>query len=290
MTHDCACSRPITDTAVICIHCGYDIDAALEGVAAYLAADLDISRSRQARIGTRGGSPRTDTPLPYAEHAADARDQLHHTLTRWARLIYRATAGTSRSAPLHGPACERCRHTSCMTIRPTAPPPPTLVGVAVWLRPRVGWLRYHPDGTDAWQQITDTTDHARRIIDRPADKLYAGVCDCGTDLYGRIDASYVICRDPSHDTPQSWPVAERRRWLLESARDVLATSTDISRAITRYAQPVTPSAIRGYVHRRRLRPVWCTDPHNERRGGAALYRLGDVLDILTAQAIRKTSA
>jgi hypothetical protein len=93
-----------------------------------------------------------------------------------------------------------------------------------------------------------------------------------------LDAAYVVCRADVHeDGPLAWPVEERRRWLMSSAEDVLASTTEISRALTRYAQPVTPSALRGYVARKRL-VAKGERPENGRV--IPLYRLGDVLEIV----------
>jgi hypothetical protein len=107
-------------------------------------------------------------------------------------------------------------------------------------------------------------------------------------LYARLDAAHVVCRDVAHEEALSWPVGERRAWLLKSAEDVLATTTEISRALTRYQQPVTPSAIRGYVGRKRLGARGSRAVAG-RKDPVPLYRLGDVLDILAQQA-EKVSA
>jgi hypothetical protein len=73
-----------------------------------------------------------------------------------------------------------------------------------------------------------------------------------------------------------------------SAEDVLATTTEISRALTRYQQPVTPEMLRGYVFRKRLMPRG-ERPVAGRKDPVPLYRLGDVLNILAQQA-EKVSA
>jgi hypothetical protein len=283
VTHDCACGRPIQDTALICQTCGMLLDAAIADVCAYqgLAYDLDVALARQARLNTRDGSRPTEAAVAFDARAGRAATVLTQVITHWTRLVARETgAGT---VPTYGPACRSCRHRSCREIRTRGLPGEGLAAAAAWLRPRVGWLRYHVDGPQAHEEILDAVHTARRICDRPPDRLYAGPCDCGEDLYGRLDAPYVICHGTTHDGPVAWEVVARRRWLLESARDVLATGTEISRALTRYAQPVTPSALRGYVHRGTL------IARGERVEGGRmvmLYRLGDVLDILARQAER----
>lgn len=282
--HPCeVCARPQGDDATFCIGCAHLLDAALADVAAYhgLAYDLDLATSKQTIMTARDGGYSFDVPLPYHRAASDAAAVLKHALAGWARIVIVETG--VGSVPTLGPVCRSCVHRSCRDIRTRGLPADATASLAAFLRPRVGWLRHHPAGAQAHDAITSAVADARRVCDRPADRIYAGPCDCGIDLYARLDAAYVICRAPDHDEPLAWPVEQRRRWLLDSARDVLASGTEISRALTRYAQPVTPSALRGYVHRGTL-----ASKGERREGGrmVALYRLGDVLDILARQAER----
>jgi hypothetical protein len=238
------------------------LDAAIADVCAHhgLGWDLDLALARQVCIGARDGSRPTETAWPWDDRAGKAAAELMRVLRKWA---YRIKDETGAGYP-----------------------PRKMAPLAGWLRPRVGWLRHHPDGAAAHGEILDAVRAARRTVDRPADRLYAGPCDCGADLYARLGAAYVVCHADAHDGPVAWPVEERRRWLLNSAADVLATATEISRALTRYQQPVTPSALRGYVHRGQL------VSRGERPDGGRtvkLYRLGDVLDILARQVERVAS-
>lgn len=251
----CACGRPSRD-ATICAGCGFELDAAIAEICEPrgLAYDLDIALTRQARLGDRNGSRPTETPVPYDKRASDAAGNLKGILSGWARVIAEETGADL--------------------------PPDTLAGIAAWLRPRVGWMRHHPAAAEAHEEILDAVRQARRVIDRPADKLYAGPCDCGADLYARPGAAYVECHN--HEQPIVWPVEDRRRWLLESAQEMLLTTTEISQALALYAMDASPEALRGYVKRDRL----------FRKGGddrKPLYRLGDVLDILARQAERIAS-
>lgn len=278
MSHDCACTRPIHDTATVCPHCAYQLDAALAELTEYrgLAYDLDITLSGQTAITSANSTPQAEEPqakepgtlrpsrLPYHGGASKAAGELKTALVTWARIV----------------------HTETGAILPVND---TIAGVARWLRPCVGWLRYHDAGQEAVDGICEAVAAARRVIDRPAERLYAGPCDCGADLYARLEASYVTCRAEVHeDGPLVWPVEERRRWLLTSAEDVLATTTEISRALTRYQQPVTSEMLRGFVFRKRLGARGSRVVAG-RKDPVPLYRLGDVLDIL-AQRVEKVTA
>jgi len=256
--HLCACSRPSPD-ATLCARCGHLLDAALAEITEYhgLGWDLDIAISKQGCIGEREQARAANLPLPYDERAFLAAAALRTTLFIWVGTVVWET-------------------------RATLGEPYTITRMATWLRPRAGWLRHHAKGNQALDEIRAAVADARRAVDRPPDRLYAGPCQsCTTDLYARIDAAYVVC--PGCDTP--WEVSELRSWLLDTAQDVLATATEISRALTRYASPVTPSAIRGYVHRGQLVPHGSrTEGHRE----VALYRLGDVVDCVTRAAAARS--
>lgn len=271
----CACGKPSRD-ATICAGCGFELDAAIAEICEPrgLAYDLDIALTRQDRIDRPSGTKRTPdedddgrqwpgtlrpTASPYDKRASDAGKHLKGVLAGWARVIADETGADL--------------------------PPDTLAGIATWLRPRVGWMRHHPAGAEAHDEIIDAVRHARRVCDRPAEKIYAGPCDCGEDLYARLGAPYVTCRGEAHEAPILWEVEARRVWLLESARDVLATTTEISRALTRYSKDVSPSAIRGYVKRDRLVAKGERSVPG-RKDPLPLYKLGDVLDILARQAER----
>lgn len=269
MSHDCACGRPIQDTAVVCPQCGFQLDAALHELADYqgLAYDLDITLSKQANITSANTAGQAEEPqandpgtlrtsqLPFHGGASRAASELKTALVTWARVL----------------------HNEAGAVLPAAD---TIAGIAAWLRPYVGWLRYHEAGQEAVDGICDAVAAARRCVDRPAERLYAGPCTCGADLYARLDAAHVVCRDVAHEEALAWPVGERRAWLLKSAEDVLATTTEISRALTRYQQPVTPSAIRGYVARKRLVQRGARSENGKQ---VALWRLGDVLAIVAPQ-------
>lgn len=293
--NQCPCGRPSRD-ATLCVTCAHQLDDAIAEICDHLAEDLDIALTRQARIdrpsGTRTPAEGDDgrqwpgtlrpTAIPFDPGTSDVAYTLRRILAGWAQLVAEGIGVYSETNRRGiGPVCRRCAHSSCRSILPIPAPPESLGGLARWLRPRVGWLRHHPAAADAYTQILDAVHRARRVIDRPADQLYAGPCDCGEDLYAKLSAAYVECRN--HEQPIVWPVEERRRWLLESADDVLATSGEISRALTRYSQPVTESSIRGYVLRGRLTPK---GQRTVGKKSTPLYRLGDVLDILARQAER----
>lgn len=261
------CARPVADGSTVCVSCAYRLDEALSSISEYrgLAWDLAATVARQDRIGDRngGGSPSAETALPFNHRAAQAAVRLTAALKVWADQIAHETGDRA--------------------------PPVELARLAGWLRPRVGWLRHHERGAYAFSFILDAVREARRVIDRPPDLIYAGPCgaalsdgggECDEDLYAFPGAAYVTCR--GCDT--SWDVQERRAWLLVSVEDILATATEISRALTTYAYPVTTAMIRGYVRRQEL----VARGRNEQ--GAARYRIGDVVELVTRSSASKSKA
>lgn len=275
--HPCeACSRPAPDRT-LCTICTDKLIAEIASVCAYhgLAHDLDIAVTKQAKFRpSPGGRSYTDEPPPmFDERASDAAGHLKAALAKWARVIIDETgAGT---VPTLGPTCHTCPHRSCREIRTRGLPSDTLTSIAAWLCRRARWLAHHHQAGEAYTEIVGAVRAARITVDRPNDRVYAGPCDCGRDLYAKADARWAICRAKDHgEAPLMWPVDERRTWLLDQAADYIGTTTEISAALSRYAKPVTPAVIRGHVNRGNLRPVWSD---GRRR---ALYRLGDVLDVV----------
>jgi hypothetical protein len=66
VTQDCAtgCGRPVGD-APCCTGCGDALRADLADLAGHLAAQLDVTLTRQDRIGTSSGATSSGPPEPY---------------------------------------------------------------------------------------------------------------------------------------------------------------------------------------------------------------------------------
>jgi hypothetical protein len=257
VSHDCACTRPIQDTAVVCPHCGFQLDAALGEITVWLARELDITLSKQTRIAVGHGAPQPEepqaktpgtlkpTPSPFHRGASAAATRLKGELVTWARVV-REGSGAE------------------------LPGTDTIAVVAAWLRPRVGWLRYHEASQEAVDGICSAVDAVWRIVDRPADMLFAGPCnECDQDLYAHAGAQYVRCHTP--DCGQIYQVEERRRWLLEALDDHLVNATHASRLLTYLGITLASNSVRMYASKGRI------VPHGMDRDGNPTYRLGDVV-------------
>ena len=135
----CACGQPIRD-AYLCTGCTDDLRWILI-TAAILGPQLDIARSRQARLtAPNGSSGSRNHPLPYDPRAAEAADSLASVL--------RIVSGQPAMA----------------AIQP----------MALGLLHEVPRIRQRPDAPDILGAITQDTRQARRVIDRPPSRVYAG--------------------------------------------------------------------------------------------------------------------
>lgn len=258
------CGRPVAD-APVCGTCADQAAEALRAVAGDgrlqgLDADLEVTFTRQARIGD-GGRRGSVTPLPWHPGAAESIAEVRAVLVGWCRVLH----GDHPDADGAWPA-------------------DTLADMAVWLCARVEALRHHPGGSEAIGEIVDVVARAVRVVDRPPERWYAGVCGapaegghCEVDLYARADAAMIAC--PVCGT--QWDVAERRRWLLDLAEDVLAYPVMIAQALSNLGTPVTPVMITRWVQAGRL------IDHGRDGAGHRLYRLGDVIDLAHEHARRQ---
>lgn len=215
---------------------------------AELRRHLDATITRQTRTTANVGvtSPAAERPLPINLTAAAVADDLHNVLGTWAFDV----AG---------------RHGAAITIASTA-------DAAAYLVAHTSTLRTHPAADELHDEITDAIARAWRAIDRPPERRFAGPCDeCGEDLYGRPHRAELRCGHCG----AVYDAHHRRSWLLDQARDQLATAKTIARALPDLVgKPITPSMIRGYAHRGRLAPR-PPDPT-----GQARYRVGDVIDLV----------
>lgn len=234
-----------------------------------LAVNLEISLTRQARIGDRGAGRRRETPIPWSQEAREATDVLKSALVGWHRVL------TQRAPLVSGPLCETCEHPSCewAHLRRT-PPADTLTGLSRWLLRHRARLLRHPASPEAVDEITDAVAQARGVVDRPADRIYAGPCaQCDRDLYARLDSSIVSCACGA-----IYGVGARRDWMLGEVRGMLGNAAWVAVAATVLGYHVTASQVRGMASRGSI-----TAKGADRMGHPA-YRVADVIKEIEERA------
>lgn len=259
------CGRPTHDWT-FCSSCSADLERDLAEVAAY-RAELETSLARQTALGRREGGRSAETPLSFNYDAAEALYVLRTALVGWVRVAVEEDGARW--------------------------PADTLDGMAALLLSRLGWLRTHPAGAEAVDEITTAVTLARRTVDRPGDHLFAGVCGsvpldgpdetCPEVLYARPGAYEVTCRRCStvHD------VEPRRAELLKLAEDQLANAHDLAAGVSNLGAEVTADRIRQWAHRGRLVQRGVERVGDKRT--RPLYLVRDVLDLLHGERVRRAS-
>jgi hypothetical protein len=259
----------ITDDRCVCPRCATTLRSLLTALPD-LFGELDIARTRQARIGAGGTSHAAVAPLPFALAPADARWVLADTLLTWVDHVTEIRG--------HGL-------------------PTTWAGVGTYLHDAVDWLAAHPSGAQAIDELTAALRNARHAIDAPAARQYAGPCtvalpvvpwargvadvQCGADLYATDGADSVTCRR----CRAVYPLDARRSWLLEQADDLLLPWREIARAIDGLGVEVNENTLKSWVRRKQLVAHGRVPTQDGRT--AATYRVGDVRALVEAAAARR---
>ncbi|MFF2555746.1 hypothetical protein ACFVUS_32380 [Nocardia sp. NPDC058058] len=212
-----------------------------------LLDELDTTLSRGDAVGAprvtgaAGGGGRRPA-LPFRKGASDAHAELARTLRYYA---VRVAILARRPAP-RAPGEQSVF--LCRQLPRIPDDAPVLAGI-------------HP-------ALPDAVAAARAAIDRPADRLCIGLCDCGSRLYGVEEQTVVRC--PGCD--REYAVAERRGSLLAQARDMVGTATELARILPWFSgKPVTANAIRQWAARGKLTGYTVA--------GETVYRIGDVLRV-----------
>ncbi|TFV83141.1 hypothetical protein [Blastococcus sp. CT_GayMR16] len=286
-----------------------------------LAEDLTTTAARQARISNADGG--AEKPVPFNPRAAELRAVLTNMLRPWALWLHgrgRPVAELTRPVCSHrdpvGADCPSCAaETAAIDQR-----------MQQWRRLQreleradvgalAGYLAQHVDvvrGDEAAPQLKLAIENAvarvREVIDRQPDQIAVGQCGaelpeehtCQEPLYVDREASFVTC--PACDT--TWSVADRRAWLLAGAHDELGTAATIAASLTRLDDDHRLSVNRIYQWRHRGKlidygracaahrvPEWVeTGRHASCQDcGQALYRVGDVVALLTASMVAETA-
>lgn len=263
------CSNTVPPGMFVCGDCANELAVALLFVA-HTGHALEAAYLKQQRFSTQrlGRANVDESPVPWNEKAASARDELLRTLTEAADAI--------------------------ATKRQLFRPLNTWEALGRWLAEQVSWMRAQPDGPDMHRHLIDRLRAADRVVDAPSMRAFVGRCPteiadddgntttCDTELWappGRY-TSDVKCRACG----TAHPIADRRRSLLGRADDMLLPRTDLARALSGFGVEITPKQLENWTTRGRL----STHGYTNTRPGRPLYRVGDVLDLLAADRARRS--
>lgn len=254
---ECLICTRIHNDAYACPQCVTTLTSDLRTLA-YLADELETTRTRQARVaGQTGGG--NGTPLGFHLGAAQTADALHHTLAAWVRVW------TGGWVPKGTPA-----------------------DLAWWIAGHELQHLVHID--QLAEDVRVHTAVALAVINPLPDEQTYGVCGaelddggtCAAHLYGAPGADWVRCRkcQTQHDTKV------RTRQLEARARVLYFRAATLARILPRFIdRPVSASGIRNWVQRGK--PIRTQDEN-----GFLTYHCGDVIQVAltTPERDRKKEA
>nr|MDQ3432680.1 hypothetical protein [Actinomycetota bacterium] len=210
-----------------------------------------------------------------------------NTLVAWCRTVMEDLPDRL------GPACSSCIHVSCTAVRRDRWPANTVPSMVNYLARQYRFLLAQSWVTVMLDEVLNLEHRLARMVDRPADRWYAGKCSardeqetgaaaCAAELYASTDRGAIVC--PACRTVHD--VAGRREFLLDEAKAYLVTATEAAGALlawTDYAGSETKlvDRIRKWRDRDRLEVADVTSLNGRDRH---LYRLGDIQALMVGDA------
>lgn len=286
---DCqACTLRPVNGASLCAPCVKTLRHALANVAIYWC-DLDTLHTRQVRLGDgnggRSGEDRLPIDLRFVHGRGDRiQAETKNAVSTWTRYVLEHVPEVT------GPVCSTCLHLSCAAIRKTRAPRDNVPACCEFLARWLDWFRVSDVGGEVYKDILAVEKQLVGLVNRPADRWFAGICsaptdegECQVELYATPGRSTIACRgcETVHD------VAQRRAHLLAAAEEYELTVPELARAITTLADDYdgTPGTLAKRIHkwgdRNRITPVRHDLVDGRKR---PLYRIRDVLDLLAEDA------
>ncbi len=275
---------------VLCPGCVGALSAELRQVP-WLVHQLDITLTRQARVGERNGPRSSERPLPFDLNASIDLEAMRDTLQYWV-----------------GEVAER---------RGIVTPFEDAVTLARWMQMWPSELAALPDAGDMLDQILSVTASARRTIDRRPEMKFVGPCDghgathwlaksdpavdpssaqyagsafkgCGEEMYAHLHARSIMCR--TTECGAVYNVEDRRAWLLEAASDQLRTAKQLSDELPWIAGVTITSKLIGMWAARgttALGKLHVYLPHPRDPRAAQRFRVGEVIDYARAMQLER---
>lgn len=169
-----------------------------------------------------------------------------------------------------------------------AMPYDTHAEAAGWMARFPGLLAQHPAADQMLDEFRDLCDRIRRMIDVAPDRTYLGPCgsmtdgvECPDDIYGLPNRATARCRTCGAEVD----VDDRRGYLLKAVEDEVRTVLELSRALPKLiGREVSVDTLKGRIRRGSL------GPRRKNARGHALYRVGDVIDLLIPPVEERVAA
>ena len=247
-----------------------------------LVADLRITHTRQSKFGS-GGVRSGESPVPFDDRARALIREAGNTVTTWMRVL---DAG---DLTYEVEVCSCKPYRACRpVIRVESHAGNTIAGWCDWL----GQRRQRIRGMDGIEQLASEVDswvrRVRRVIDRPTDLTFVGTCPvCQGWLYAKADQEEIICQACKRAgivELTSYSVEASREGMREQMEDQLVTVAQCAILLASFGLGVKADTVHNWARPERGGRLV---KRGEDREGRALYRVGDVADLVRDTAARK---
>ena len=273
-TASCPCGTPVNGVS-LCPNCHSALQIALADVSAHWI-DLDTVKARQTRYGGTGGGRGGEKPLPvdarflgWEADGSRLQEAVKNTIGTWGRAVM------EERPVFAGPTHDSCLHVTCSVLRRSRTPRSDVPAYCRYMLGQADWIRTQHWAPEILDELTDAAEQLRRMVDRPAERWFAGPCDtCKRDLYAKTGKPSVTC----DECAVVYDLAARREWLLDQAQEKLLTAAELSRAVSWLgSEPLTAARIWKWAQRGRI----TARGHITVRGKLdPIYLVGDVIAAL----------
>lgn len=215
-----------------------------------------------ASIGIVTGD--SEAPLAFNERASDVKSALCNTVVGWTKLF-----------------AEDNPHLLFDVA--------TIEEAARWMAGFPNLLAGHPAAVEMHDELRVRVREARRCIDRPADRVYVGVCDrpnsdtgkvCKAKLFAIVGHIEVTCRVCS----TSFCVGDRQRDMLLKLRSQVVTAKEAEQALKPFfGRHVNIKTLRTWINRGVLQ-------NQAEDGEPAKVLVADVLNLLNSRGSASMSS
>jgi Lon protease-like protein len=227
-----------------------------------LLADLDdtVFRLDNVRAPSTGPSGKGDEqPLLIREDASDLKHEVRNIISTWSRLFAETHSHLTPTYTTHEQAAE-------------------------WMAEFPLLLAMHPAAGEMFGEIRDASRRIRRMIDQAPERVFLGTCgvviegeECKDGVYAIGNRSTGRCRTCGAE----FSTDERREWMSTELEDQLAIPAQLTTLVSSVGAEIGSATIRQWVRRGKLRQALDEDGEpTVDDNGRAMYRLGDVLDIV----------
>lgn len=283
------CARESRDW-LLCNDCTKRLVGYLEEIPG-LVRDLRITYTRQQQFGIQqervsgGGLSASIAGVPFDSRADAVKHAITNTIGTWMRAL---DAGDLFRRTV---VCTCQPYKACQpTVRIDLIPGPRISGWCAWLIERKERIRGAEGVEQMFTEIEGHVRHARRVMDKPGSEEIVGSCPvCKVLLYARKGETHVTCKACKRagiDELESFSVEASRAHLLSEAEDRLATVAQVAIILASFGLPVRAHTVQDWAKTSRGGRLIRRGADME---GRALYRVGDVADLVRDQAARKSN-